>query len=144
LVGEFRSVGGMQEHRVESGPKKDSINYKQQWGHKHSSYTWTWHLALGKDYFARDKAWKVARAIISQGLPGSERLKLILKCANKAADPSDDVALYPRDIDMIHRVAAVKAIVGGKVPLSVFENPHVDGHIKIKGLNRTASNASAF
>lgn len=133
LVGEFASIGGMLEHKIESGPKAGSINYKQQWGHKRSSYSWLWHRVIGKDYFARDKAWKAARAIINQGLPGSERLKLILKYADKAADPTDEAALYPRDIDMIHRVAGVKAVVGGKLPLSVFENPHVKAYVQ--GLN---------
>ena len=71
-----------------------------------------------------DKLWKAARAIIAQNLPGSVRLVHILKLSRKAAGPNADGygAKFTREEDMFLRVLAVRAAVGGKVPLSLFDN----------------------
>ena len=122
LKAEFEPAGSLMEHTVKSGPNRGKMNYKQQWRHKHSGYTFIWHRLYGKTSFVTDRLWKTVPVIVLRNSPGSERLKLIMKYSKKSLDSSEETAKYPRDVDMVNRVAAVFGGVGAKVPLAVFDN----------------------
>lgn len=103
--------------------------------HKYSDYEFEWHCKVRKekegrakeeekddDDFVTDKPWKAARAIISKGSAGSNRLRYLLACDGKSLSTAGDGAKYSREEDMINRVLAVMAAVGSNVPLSIFDN----------------------
>lgn len=89
-----------------------------------------WHKVHGKDFFDKGKLYKVARAIIGKGLPGTARLKMILKMSSKAIDPRGDDGLFPIEEDMPNRVAGVKALISGQVAFSFFDKSIVRGYLK--------------
>jgi len=74
----------------------------------------------------------VARAVIASNKPGSKRLSHILHLLGKNLSTSyDDAACkYPRELDMLNRVAAVKAAVASKTPLSFFDNPQMREYLR--------------
>ncbi len=57
-------------------------------------------------------------------------MKLILKYANKPLDLADPLAKYPRETDMVNRVAAVFGIIGSKSTLGIFDNTHIQEYLK--------------
>lgn len=87
---------------------------------------------MGKDEFVTDKLWKAARAIIDKDLPGTARLKHILKISSKPVHPEADGhgPKLARAEDMVLRVMGVMAAVGGKFPLSVFDNDYVKQYLR--------------
>jgi hypothetical protein len=100
--------------------------------HKHSDYCFTWHYNYGNAKFDSGKLYKVARSIIAGNKPGSKRLIHIMHLLRKNSTLSyDDVACkYPRELDMLNRVAAVKAAVASKTPLSIFDNPQMREYLR--------------
>jgi|LakMenE01Jun11ns_1017448.scaffolds.fasta_scaffold9913531_3 hypothetical protein len=100
--------------------------------HKHSDYRFTWHYNYGNARFDSGKLYKVARSIIASNKPGSKRLNYIMQLLGKTSAVSyDEIAgKYPREVDMVNRVAAVKAVVASKTPLSFFDNPHVREYLR--------------
>ena len=89
-----------------------------------------WHKVHGKDFFDKGKLYKVARAVIGKGLPGTARLKMILKMSSKAIDPRGDDGLFPIEEDMPNRVAGVKALISGQVAFSFFDKSIVRDYLK--------------
>jgi hypothetical protein len=100
--------------------------------HKHSDYCFAWHYHYVTAKFDSGKLYKVARAIIASNKPGSKRLRHILHLLGKNLSTSyDDAACkYPRELDMLNRVAAVKAAVASKTPLSFFDNPQMSEYLR--------------
>ena len=93
--------------------------------HQHYDYSCDWHYKFGKNNdFVTDKMWKDARAISKEILPGFARLLHILKLSKMAAGPyaDGDGPKYTRQEDMLFSVFAMMGVVGGKVPLSLFNN----------------------
>ena len=72
------------------------------------------------------------RSIIASNKPGSKRLSHIMQLLGENAAVSyDDIGCkYPRELDMVNRVAAVKAAVASKTPLSFFDNPHTRDYLR--------------
>jgi hypothetical protein len=81
--------------------------------HKHSDYSWTWHYNFGKGKFDSGKLFKVARSIIASNKPGSCCISHILRLLGKhtCIINGDSEGKYPREVDMVNQVAAVKAAV---------------------------------
>ncbi len=71
--------------------------------------------------------YKVARCIIASNKPGSICISYILRLLGKHLGVNNEEfsGKYPQDVDMVNRVAAVKAAVASKTPLSVFDNPQM-------------------
>ena len=130
MVAEFESQGEVMEHAITSGPHLGKINFKQQWRHKHSEYSFLWHHQLGKSSFQRDRLYKAVRVIINKRDNGHERLSLIMQYSDMPTSSTSEHAKYPRDVDMVNRVLAVFAAVGCKLPLSVFDNHHFTSYVK--------------
>ena len=90
-----------------------AINFRQKWEHKLSGYKFVWHLAVGKDFFQKDRIWKAARRIVDKSMPGYIQIKAILSNVKRAPmikALSGDTK-RPRNKDMINRVKAVKGLV---------------------------------
>ena len=69
-----------------------------------------------------DRLWKAARTIHASDQPGADRLKMILNYAKKPLGTSDPLTKFPRETDMVNRVASVFAVVGSKCSLGLFDN----------------------
>ncbi len=118
----------MYEHAITThSPTECSISCSSFIEHKHSDYRFTWHYNYGQGKFDSGKLYKVARSTIASNKPGSICLSHIMKLLGEhSAVNYDKVAgKYPRDVDMVNKVAAVKAAVASKTSLSVFDNPQM-------------------
>jgi len=121
------------EHAITThSPTECSISCLSFIENKHSDYRFTWHYNYGNARFDSGKLYKVARSIIASNKPGSKRLSHIMQLLGKTSAVSyDEIAgKYPRELDMVNRVAAVKAAVASKTPLSFFDNPHVREYLR--------------
>ena len=63
-------------------------------------------------------------------MPGYKRLKLIMDYGKKPIDSLDVHAVDSRETDMPKRVMAIKASIGSKTPLALFDNFFVRDYIK--------------
>lgn len=101
--------------------------------HKFSDYTFLWHYQFAKNKFDTGKLWKVARVVVAENRTGANRLRRILKLDNKSVGQGIDGEgfKYPRTIDMVNRVAAVRAAVASKTPLAVWDNDMMKSYIKM-------------
>jgi hypothetical protein len=99
--------------------------------HKYSDYSWTWHYNFGKGKFDSGKLYKVARSIIASNKPGSCCISHILRLLGKhtCIINGDSEGKYSQEVDMVNQVAAVKAAVASKTPLSLFDNPQMKEHL---------------
>ena len=110
----------MYEHAITThSPTELSISCLSFIEHKHSDYSFTWHYNYGNRKFDSGKLYKVARSIIASNKPGSIRLNQIMKLLGKnlAVNYDKIAGKYPQDVDMVNRVAAVKAAVASKLHL---------------------------
>ena len=103
-----------------------TVNLKQERKHIFSNYSWLWLKQFGKTSVDKGKLYKVARAIIKAGAPGTACLAMILKTSMKAFDVRglEEFGGYTLEEDMPARVAAVKALIAGQIAFSFFENKH--------------------
>jgi hypothetical protein len=93
--------------------------------YKHSEYSFTWHYNYGKGNFDSGKLYKFARSIIASNKPGSSCISRILRLLGKhlVVNNEEFAGKYPKDVDMVNRVAGVKAAIASNTQLSVFDNP---------------------
>jgi hypothetical protein len=100
--------------------------------HKHSGYSLTWHYNYGKGRFNSGKLYKVARSIIASNKPGSCCISHILRLLGKHLGVNNEefAGKYTQDFDMVNQVAAVKAAVASKTPLSTFDNPQMKEYFR--------------
>jgi hypothetical protein len=99
--------------------------------HNHSDYSWTRHYNFGKGKFDSEKLYKVARSIIASNKPRSRHISHILRLLGKhtCIINGDSEGKYPQEVDMVNRVAAVKAAIASKSPLSLFGNPQMKEYL---------------
>ncbi len=77
--------------------------------------------------------YKVAKSIIASNKPGSICISYILRLLGKHSGVNNEEfsGKYPRDVDMVNQeLAAVKAAVASKTPLSVFDNPQMREYLR--------------
>ena len=121
LLGEFEPIGELQDHVIKGKSKycgKESK--KQDWQHIFSRKKFTWHYKHGQNYFDNSTLWRQCKEIVARNYPGSIRLAKIMELSDKGG-----IGLrvkVTRDEDMINRVCAVKAALGTKSPLSIFDD----------------------
>ncbi|KAL7541905.1 hypothetical protein ACHAXR_011364, partial [Thalassiosira sp. AJA248-18] len=132
LVDEFQSDGPLETHAIAKGKSTGQCNYKQRWRHKYSSHTFMWHKVPGKTKtnFVSGKLWKAARVIIDKEHTGSERLRLIFQHGKKPMDAFGEIAVHPREVDMVNRVKAVRALAASLQPLSLFDGIDMRDYIR--------------
>jgi hypothetical protein len=84
---------------------------------KHSDYQFTWHYNYGNGKFDLGKLYKVVRSNITSNKLGSIHISYILRLLGKHLGVNNEEfsGKYPRDVDMVNQVAAVKAAVASKL-----------------------------
>jgi hypothetical protein len=67
------------------------------------------------------------RFIIASNKPGPHHISHILRLLGKhmCIISRDSEGKYSREVDMVNQVAAVKAAIASKTPLSLFDNPQM-------------------
>jgi hypothetical protein len=77
------------------------------------------------------KLYKVARSIIVSNKPGSHCISHILRLLGKhtCIINGDSEGKYPQEVDMVNQVAADKAAIASKTPLSLFDNPQMKEYL---------------
>ena len=81
MVGELRPTGPISVHVIQKGDNKGKSTNKQAWEHAHLGHKFVWHYAFNQNDFAKDKPWKVARAIMKDSLTGWRHVAVIMKAA---------------------------------------------------------------